>query len=191
MSRFEQHDVYNEAKDNITFAAKNGWHPNVQTFFNDHAALIDNYDEVFETTESARARNKDAKSANGRDRMGEEGKAGIWANMRSWQRISKKEYAADELNSPIMLSELVGNLGSGVAAQYEAHKRMLASLTSFEDIMADPKNAVISPKIDEQYALCMIVAMKCKPEQMKEVREFGTRMPTELQATLLRSLVLR
>lgn len=191
LSRFEHHDVYVEAQDQIEYAARNGWHPSVQTFFNEHAAQIDNYDEVFETTESARSRDKGTKGAAGKDKMSEEGKAGIWANMRSWERIHKKEGAADELNSPLTLSELIGNLGTGVAAQYETHKRMLSSLTSFEDIMADPTNAPISNKIDEQYALCMIVAMKCKPEQMKQVREFGVRMPTELQALILRSLVLR
>jgi len=122
--------------------------------------------------------------------MGEEGKMGVWANMRSWERIHKKEHAADELSSPITLPELVGNLGAGVAAQYEAHKRMLASLTSFEDIMADPKKCACPKDISEQYSLAMIVALKCKPEQLPQVHDFMVRMPAELQAMVLRFLHL-
>jgi hypothetical protein len=191
LSRFEQIDVYSEAQDNQDYAAKSGWHPNVQTFFKDNPQLIDNYDEVFETSDSARSRSADAKKANGAGNMSEEGKQGIWANMRSWERISKKEFAAEELGSPITLSELAGNLGTGVAAQYNAHCRMLASLTSFEDIMADPKKALLPTKMDEQYALSMIVAMKCQPEQMQQVHDYCTRMPLEMQAVVLRTLVLR
>lgn len=191
LSRFEQINVYSEAQDNIDYAAKAGWHPYVQTYFKDHPAEIDNYDEVFETSEAARQRSQAARSQNGASQMSEEGKLGIWANMRSWERVSKKEFAADELGSPITLSELEGSLGCGVATSYSAHKSMLLSLTSFADIMADPKKAPIPTAMDEQYALATIVAFKCQPEQMDQVKTFAQRMPLELQAVVLRSLVLR
>lgn len=191
MSRFEQIDVFSDAQDNIDFAARNGWHPLVQTYFKDNPAQIDNYDEVFETSDAARQRGKEAQIANGRDRMSEEGKIGIWANMRSWERVSKKEFAAEELGSPITLSELAGNLGAGVAAGYEAHKKVIGSLVSFDEIIADPAKAAMPTAMDEQYALALIVAMKCKPEQMDKVKTFANRMPLELQAVVLRSLVLR
>ena len=158
MSRFEQIDVFSDAQDNIDFAAKAGWHPMVQLYFKDNPAQIDNYDEVFETSSAARQRGQEAKAANGHDRMSEEGKIGIWANMRSWERISKKEFAAEELGSPITLSELAGNLGTGVAAGYEAHKNIITKLISFDAIMADPAKAAMPTAMDEQYALALIIA---------------------------------
>ena len=192
MSRFEQLEAYVEATDNTEYAAKNAWHPFVQTFFKDNPALIDNYDDVFETTASARKRSDAAKSANGsNDQQSEEGKVGIWANMRSWERISKKEYAADELKSPVTLSEAAGNIGVGVAAQYEAHKKILNGLTSFEDIMADPDNAPLPKAMDESYSLAMLVALRCTEDQIDQVRVFGLRMAPELQAVILRTMATR
>lgn len=188
MSRFEQLEVYSDAQDNIEYASKSAWHPNVQTFFKDHPASIDNYDEVFATAGSAAGPKA---NANVNDTMSEEGKRGIWANMRSWERISRKEYAADELGSPLTLAEAVGNLGSGVGAAYEAHKRMLGKLVSFDQIMAEPTKVAIPAAMDEQYALAMIVALKASEDQMPQVKKFGERMPLELQAAILRHLTTR
>ncbi len=140
MSRFEQIDTYTEAQDNIEFAAKHSWHPTVQTFFKDNPALINNYAEVF--------RAQEGRNRSSNDQMAEEGKRGVWANMRSWERISKKEYVADDLNSPVTLAEVAGNVGAGVAAQYEAHRKIINGLTSFTDIMLDPKNAKMPSRLD-------------------------------------------
>ncbi len=191
MSRFEQLEAYTEATDNVEFAAKNGWHPFIQTFFKDNPALIDNYDEVFETTSAARQRGQDAKRTNGGDQMSEEGKLGIWANMRSWERMSRKEFAADELKSPVTLVEAAGNLGVGVGAAYEAHKRIMNSLTSFDEIMKHPKDCVLPTAMDDQYSLCMLTALRCTEEQMDKVKIFGERMAHELQAVILRTLATR
>jgi hypothetical protein len=182
LSRFEQHEVYSDAQDNIDYATKHSWHWAVQTFFKDNPALIDNYDDVFQTSAAAAAPTPS---------MSEEGRMGIWANMRSWERISKKEYVADDLASPVTLAECIANLGSGVGAAFDAHKRTLASLSSFEDIMADPKGVPVPTAMDEQFAISMIVALKCKEDQMSAVHAFGTRLPLEFQAVILRHLSIR
>lgn len=186
LSRFEQHEVYSDATDNIEYAAKHSWHPMVQTFFDQNAALIDNYDEVFQTSGNV------AQATPGsRDKMSEEGKLGVWANMRSWQRISRKEYAADELGSPVTLGECIGNLGSGVGAAYDAHKQVINSLASFDQIMADPRGIAVPAKMDEQYALAKIVALRCREDQMPAVHAFGARLPLEMQAVILRQMSAR
>ena len=187
LNRFEQLDVYTDANDNIDYAIKQAWHPYVLTFFRDNPAAIDNYDEVFQT--SASAAGKSPNPAN--DRLSEEGKTGVWANMRAWERISKKEYAAEELGSPLTLGELIGNVGSGVAMAYNTHKTMLLSLTSFEDIMADPDNAKLPTAVDEQYALSMLVAMRCTIEQLPKVKTYVQRMAMELQAAALKHIAQR
>lgn len=187
MSRFEQIEVYTDASDNTAYAAKHAWHPFVQTFFKDNPALIDNYDEVYETRGSTLQRQQKG----GDDQMSEEGKLGIWANMRSWERMSRKEYAADELASPVTLSECIANLGSGVGAKFDAHKRVLLSLASFDDIMADPKGVKLPAQMDERYALSMLVALRCGEDQMPQVKVFGERLDLELQAVILRNLAAR
>lgn len=191
LSRFEQLEAYTDATDNMEFAAKNAWHPSVQTFFKDNPTCIDNYDEVFETSAAARQRSQNAKQSNGNDQQAEEGKLGIWANMRSWERISKKEYIADDLKSPLSLSEIIGNVGSGVGAAYQAHKAMLGTLASFDEIMADPDHVKLPTAMDEMYALSMVVALRCSEDQMTQVHTFGSRMPLELQAAILRNMSVR
>lgn len=189
MSRFETLDVYSEPQDNIEFAHKRAWHPNVQLFFKEHPELIDNYDEVFETGNSTRKRGENR--SNVADQMSEEGKLGIWANMRSWERISKKEYTADKLGSPITLGELVGSLGTGVATAYKAHKDVISKLASFDQIMADPTRIDMPDAPDEQYTLMMIVALRVKEDQMKEAYQFGSRLPLDMQAAMLKTMLSR
>lgn len=188
LSRFEQLEVYSDAQDNMDYAAKNEWHPYVQTFFKEHPELIDNYDEVFETSQAAAQRQNRAAV---RDQLSEEGKLGIWANMRSWERISRKEYIADQLKSPITVSELTGSLGTGVGTAYYGHKQVLAKLASFEDIMANPDKVAIPDKPDEMYALFMIVALRCKEDQLDAVHTFGCRLPLDMQAAMLRNMAMR
>lgn len=189
MSRFEILDVYSEPQDNIDYAAKHSWHPNVQLFFKEHPELIDNYDEVFETSNSTRKRGENKTSAS--DTMSEEGRVGIWANMRSWDRISRKEYVAEQLNSPISLSELVGSLGTGVATAYKAHKDVIGKLASFDQIVADPAGIAIPEAPDEQYTLMMIVALRVKDTQMSVARIFGERLPLDMQAAMLKTMLTR
>jgi hypothetical protein len=182
LSRFEHIEAYTDAEDNMKYAMEHAWHPLVQTFFKDNPHLIDNYDEVF-------GMGSDKKG--GAAETAEEGKLGIWANMRSWQRISKKEYVADQLKSPLSLAEATGNLGSGVGAAYEAHKKNMLKLASFEDVITMPDKVKIPDAMDEKYALCMVVALRCEETQLPQVHTFGARMPYELQAALLRNMAAR
>lgn len=196
MSRFEQHEVFTDARDNIDHAAKCGWHPTIQLFFKDHPHLIDNYDEVFETSASARGKGNNAADPDQRDQMTEEGKLGIWANMRSWARVNAKEFAADTLSEggarvEMSLAEATSNLGEGVGIAYDTHKRALGKLASFEQIMANPGGIVVPGKPDEQFAISMILAHKCREDQLGQVRKFGERLPLEMQAVILRHLSVR
>lgn len=191
LSRFEQMEVYVPAEDAVDYATKNNWHPNVQTFFRDNPALIDNYDDVFETSSAGLARTTEAKNSNGSNMQSEEGRLGIWCNMRSWERVSKKEYAADSMNRTVTQHEISANLGTAAAAQYEAHRKILNGLVSFDAIMADPDNVALPTKMDEQYMLAMLVSLRCKTDQLPQVRKFGQRMPLEMQALMLRTMSTR
>jgi hypothetical protein len=96
ISRFEQHEVYADAQDNMDFAS---------------ARLAPHGADVLQGTSGPdrqlRRGVRDLagptrhQRSNVQDQMSEEGKLGIWANMRSWERISAKEYVADQLKSPL------------------------------------------------------------------------------------------
>lgn len=182
LSRMAQIEVYSDADDNMAYAAKKEWHPTIQTFFQNNPALIDNYDDVFEIGTTRQ------KKGGASDLVSEEGRNGIWANMRSWERLHKLEVAAEQLGSTLTLAEIQGNVGSAVAGAYEAHKTTLAKLASFDEIMKDPVKAPIPDVISEQYSLCMLVALRCVENQLGLVRKFATRMPAELQIVVLKTL---
>lgn len=194
LSRFEQFTVHTEANDNIEYANRHAWHPMVQTFFKDHVTLIDNYDEVFGTADAASA--SDKAKVQQRDKLTEEGKRGIWCNMRAWERISKKEYVCDQMAQggvavELTLAEIAGNIGMAAAAQYAAHKRVVNNLASFDQIMKDPQGVQVPTKMDEQYILSLIVAMRCDVSHLPSVYDFGQRLPLEMQAVILRSMSKR
>lgn len=189
LNRFAQVEVYTDAKDCQEYAAKHEWHPFVQTFFHENAHMIDNYDEVFEVAGSAHARGQNKTNRN--DTMTEEGKLGIWANMRSWKRISDLEFAAEKTGTTVSMHESIGNLGTGVGTHYDAHKGMLGKLARFEDIMADPAKIKLPTEMSELFALAMLVAVRCQKEDLPNVKVFGQRLPHEMQAALLRQMTVR
>lgn len=191
MNRFLTLDVYTEAEDCMEYALKHEWHPVVQSFFREYPHLIDNYEEVFQTSESAKVNAEKNRRSGGHDQQAEEGKRGIWASMRGWNRVSNLEYAADELNSTITLPELMGSVGTGPAAQYHAHKSMLGKLASYAEIVKSPTTVSVPTKMDEVYALSMIVAIRCNAEDLQAVYKFCKRLPYDIQAFVLRTMLLR
>lgn len=182
LNRFLTIDVYTNEESNIEYAAKHNWHPLVQAFFRENPHLIDNYAKVF----SAEAR-KDAKN----EQMGEEGKKGIWACMRGWDRISSLEFAAEELGMPITNDEIVGSVGTGPGMQYLTFKKVVGRLATIEQVLANPEKVAIPEKIDELYALAMIVSLRCKPEDLKAVHTFAQRIQMDMQAFMIKTIMGR
>jgi MoxR-like ATPase len=191
MNRFLSIDVYTEAEDCIEYAVKHEWHSSVQSFLREYPHLIDNYDEVFQTTVSAREAAEVNRRNGGTDAQAEEGKAGIWASMRGWNRISNLEVAGESLHSEPTPSELMGSVGTGPGAQYIAHKAMLGKLASFADIVANPEKVDVPTKMDEAYALSTVVAVRCQAEQLAAIYKFAKRLPHDLQAYILRTMIMR
>lgn len=192
MNRFLTLDVYTEAEDCMEYALKHEWHPTVQSFFREYPHLIDNYDEVFQTTESARANaEKNRRTGSAHDLQAEEGKRGIWASMRGWNRVSNLEFAADELHSEITIPELMGSVGTGPATQYHAHKAMLGKLASYAEIVQNPTKVAVPTKMDEIYALSMVVAIRCTLDDLPAVYQFCKRLPYDIQAFVLRTMMVR
>lgn len=181
LNRFLTLEVYTNPDDNTEYAAKHGWHPNVQAFFRENPHLIDNYEQVF---------GGDSKKAE-KEVMAEEGKKGIWACMRGWERISDLELAGEEINDPISTDEIVGSIGTGPGMQYVTFRQMVGRLATIEEVLGNPEKVKIPEKIDELYALCMIVSLRCKEEHLKAVYSFAQRIQHDMQVFILRTMMLR
>lgn len=177
LNRFEILEVGSTAEDNCQFALENAWHPTVQAFMRQFPQYIDNYDEVF-------AVGKDTGTY-------EEGRRGLWASMRGWNRVSALEYVAEGANEELTLSEIAGSVGSGVGSQYVTYKQMVERLISLEDIIKAPDTAVIPTKIDERYALAMLLSLRARSEHLGAVATFGRRLPADMQVVMIRAIVGR
>ena len=185
LARFHTHlDVYTEAEDNIDYAERNNWHSTVQSFFHDFPDLIDNYEKVFEAAPKGGKDDEIALAA-------EEGKRGVWAHMGAWESISAKEYAAEQLKVDLHPAMVLGGVGTGVGSQYLAHRSMIGRLASVDAICNDPKNAAIPDKISELYAQCLVIALRCSEKQLPAVHTYGSRLPYDMQAMMLRRMVKR
>lgn len=183
LNRFLQIEVYADANDNIEFAAKQGWHPIVQAFFRENPHLTDNYESVF-AADVGKDKKAQANSA-------EEGKRGVWACMRGWNRISDLEAAAEQVQSELSLDEIVGSVGSGPGIQYNTFKQMVSRLAKIEDVFARPDKVKLPEKIDELYALTTIVATRAKEEHLPAVDVFIRRLPADLSVFAIRTMALR
>ena len=177
LNRFLTIDVYTEAEDNIEYAAKHAWHPLVQAFFREAPALIDNYEQVFSS--EGKAKRGEA------DHTAEEGKRGVWACMRGWNRVSLLEDIAEETGSQLTLDEIAGSVGSAVAVQYNTFKQMVGRLATLEEVVANPDTVEIPKKIDELYALATIVSLRCRFEDLEAVYTFAQRIQPDMQVYML------
>lgn len=184
LNRFQKVHVYTEENDCIEYAAKHEWHEHVQAFFRENPQLIDNYEKVFAADVDWSRKDKDS-------RMAEEGKMGTWACMRGWNAISDTEKAADELGAPITLDEVIGNVGTGPGMQYNVFKQMIGRLASFEEVIRNPEKVAIPEKIDELYALAMIVSLKSKGEHLPDVYKFFKRIQHDIQIFALKTMMGR
>lgn len=184
LNRFMTIEVYTEADDNAEYAANHEWHYLVQAFFRENPHLIDNYDEVFGAS-------ADQKRNSQHDNVAEEGKRGVWACMRGWNRISELEKAGDSLGSPITLDEMAGSVGKAPAIKYNAFKQMVGRLATIEEVLDNPTKVAVPEKIDELYALAMVVSLKCKEEHLEAVRTFAKRIQPDMQVFMLRTMMLR
>ena len=181
LNRFLQVDVYTEADDCTEFAAKHNWHPLVQAFFRENPHLIDNYEVVF---------SNDGKKKNA-DVLAEEGKKGVWACMRGWNRISELEYAAEQINSPTTMDEITGSVGVGPGMQFNTFKQMVGRLASLEEVVNHPTTVSIPEKIDELYALSCVVSLRCKAEHLKAIYQFAKRIQPDMQVFIIKTLMGR
>lgn len=169
MSRFKQFEISYDT-DHALDVVKDNYHQRVAAFLIRNPQCIDNYIDVFENNER-----------NANDLTLQEGKRGIWANLRSWQRVSDDMHDADASGVPLLPGEIQANLGNGIAAHFETFCQMLDKLTTLEEIVAAPDKVKIPTKMDEKYALSTMLALLVNKDNFEAVAKYMNRYDDELQ----------
>jgi hypothetical protein len=185
LSRFEQIEVYTDAKSNIEFAERMDFHHSVQTFMKEWPDLIDNYVRVFTPPKN------DSRKLDVIATEAEEGKRGIWACMRGWKRISDLEYAAETLQMELLPQRVIGNVGTAIGTQYMSHRAMIGKLASLDEIVRSPKTAKVPDQMDELYAQLVMLAMRVEQKHTKALDVYLSRVPKDLKAMVVSRLLAR
>lgn len=187
MSRFEQMDVVSDAKHNLAWAEAANWWPPLLKFFERFPMLIDNYEQIFEPSSDDTVK----LSKGDREIVTEEGKRGVWANMRSWERISRLEYASHSFNRQLNPYRVLANVGRAVGQQYVVYRAMFDKIASVEEILKDPKGVDIPTKMDEVYVMVNMLAAFITSAQIKPASQFIDRLQGDLRAMAIRRMVKR
>lgn len=188
MSRMEQWQVYSTPDYDTKIAEQNEWFPIIVQFFKAFPHLIDNYEDVFEPPPPG----QDKVKASDRALYTEEGKVGVWANKRSWNRLSNIEYACSRLgNTKLHPLRAHANVGQAVGQQYMTYRASQEHLLSIEEILANPKSAPVPDRLDQQYvAMCMLAAM-AKDTQLKQVDQYIERVGGDMRVMVIRRMAAR
>jgi len=157
--------------------SKSCFHNRISTFHIRNPGHIDNYADVFES---------EARSAN--DITAQEGKRGIWANLRSWDRVSRMLHDAEHTGEAVLPDEIANSVGSGVAATFEVWQKMLDNLATMEDIINDPKGTTVPERMDERYGMALMLAMTVHKDTFAPISVYMNRFPGELQASFFRTM---
>jgi hypothetical protein len=173
LSRFRVHEVEFD-QDYALDVVKANYHETVAAFLIRHPQLIDNYTEVFETERAVN------------DHMLVDGRMGRWANLRSWDAVSRLLADRDATGEAATPWELAACTGNGVASTFSTYLQMVDSLASIEQIIENPTEAEVPERMDQRYALSTMLALTVAKDTFKPISVYMRRFPDELQAVFFR-----
>jgi hypothetical protein len=169
MSRFETWEL--EYDTDYALGVMQNFHERVGAFALRNPMEIDNYRDVFENEER-----------NENDVTYQEGKQGIWASLRSWDRVSLKMRDADATGVPLIPGEVSRNVGTETANKFTAFNQMLDNLATLEQIIREPVKTPVPQRMDEKYALSTMLALLVKRDNWEPIAKYMQRYPDEQQA---------
>lgn len=174
MQRFLHLIVEPRAQDSLDYMMDRNWYPDVVGFLKENPSLIDKYEEAF----------------TGKGNDGDEARRGVWANMRSWERVSKIESMCEARGTDAPISLLQGCVGTGPATQYFAYKTVLKRLATKDEVIADPANVPLPDELSEQYTMTYMVALRINENEISQALVFFQRLPVEMLCTALKLLAM-
>ena len=188
LRRTEQLQVYSDPAHNHRYADENAFFPVVVKFFEKFPQCISNYDQVYYQPRLGTA---DALNRDDREAATEEGKNGIWANMGSWERVSKLEYAAQQFGKQLNPSRVIANVGRVVGQSYVVYRAMFDKMATYKQIVADPKNAPIPTKIDELYITVNMLTMMIDEAEIEPAAKYINRLQGDIRSMAIHRIIRR
>lgn len=95
------------------------------------------------------------------------------------------------VESDLGLALLSGTIGHAAAVELANLVRTALSLPSYDDVVSNPRTTPVPAKLDEQYAMVMMLAMRLNTAHTSEVIEYVQRLGTNFQITWLVAVACR
>ena len=158
-------------------AFKNNYHPTVATFGLRNPQYIDNYADVFE---------HDPPHEENALILVEGKTIAAYANLRSWDAVSRWHYDFDKTGTPIYPEEIQRAVGTGMAETFNIFKAVFDKMASFEEIYNSPKKASVPTNMGECWTMLTMLAMRINKDVFKSVQTYMRRFSHEHQTAFFR-----
>jgi hypothetical protein len=112
----------------------------------------------------------------------------VWANPRSWVRVSDGLADAEAYGEKLSAEEIIGDVGEGVGREFTAFLHAAMNLVSYDEIVANPKAATKPENLSDVYAIVAMLSATVKSEHMDAVKTYVSRWNLEVQILFLRLL---
>ena len=106
---------------------------------------------------------------------------GVWANPRSWVRVSEALLDAETNKEELTDSEIIGDIGEAVGKEFIGFLKAARTLVSYDEIVKDPVKATTPQIMSDTYAVIAMLATATKAEDLRKVRTYTERFGIEVQ----------
>ena len=111
----------------------------------------------------------------------DKGGSWAWPTPRSWEKLS--QVRGTKPSSSIKFQLYSGLLGEGAAAEFVSHEEVADQVPDPEQVIKDPKKAMVPENPSAQYAIAYSLAYWMKPDNMKNIMAYLDRLPAEYAVT--------
>jgi hypothetical protein len=113
-----------------------------------------------------------------------------YACPRTWEFASRFLYQR-ELKDPLLLVNLVGVLGEGMAREFLGYCKIYGQLPTQEEILAAPNIVAVPDDRSVLWAITGSIACWVKEQTVGKLMEYVNRFPKEFQVVCLKEMVKR
>jgi hypothetical protein len=95
------------------------------------------------------------------------------------------------VSDPVGMAFMSGAIGTAAASALAVFIRMAISLPSYDDIVNKPLQTIVPDRVDQQYAMVIMIACRAKHEDLQPLMQYLTRFDNNMILTGLAALTRR
>lgn len=95
------------------------------------------------------------------------------------------------VNDPVGMAFMDGTIGTAAASALAVFIKMAISLPGYDDVVSNPLRTLVPDRIDQQYAMVIMLACRAKHEDLEPIMAYLTRYDNNMILTGLAALTRR